>query len=113
MKNNAKITLYLVMGGIMSAVLIQPTQAEAWNRGRGHSYKKYGHGQNHHGRYNRHHSPYLSGDFVFSLPRGFIKISIGGKKYYYREGIFYHKNHHYYRAVPSPIGMCEKMRKKG
>jgi len=104
MKNNAKITLYLVMGGIMLAVLIQPTQAEAWNRRRGNLHKKYGHGTHHYGHYNRHHNPHLFGDFVFSLPRGFIKISVGGKKYHYRDGIFYHKKHRHYRAVPAPIG---------
>ena len=104
MKYNAKIYMYLVMGGVMTMVLAQSTQAEAWNRHRGHSYNKRGHGYYHHGHYNRHYDPHFSGRFVFSLPRGFIKISVGGKRYHYHDGVFYHKDHHNYIAVPAPIG---------
>jgi len=104
MKNNVKVYLYLVMGGIMSVVLTQPTQAEAWNRSRGHSYKRHGHGHFRHNRFNRHHNPHFSSRFVLSLPRGFIKISVGGERYHYHDGVFYHKNHRRYIAVPAPIG---------
>jgi hypothetical protein len=43
---------------------------------------------------------------VFSLPEGFIKISVGGRYYHYRDGEYYRKDHFGYTVVPAPVGGC-------
>lgn len=88
----------------MSIALAQPIQAEARHQSRKHWNKKHGH--YHHRSYNRYRNTHLFGDFVFSLPRGFIKISVGGKKYHYHDGVYYHKTRYGYSAIPAPIGAC-------
>ena len=96
--------MVLAMGGIMTMVLVQSTQAEAWHRTSRHSYKN--HRYDHHGYYkhhNRHHSN-LFGNIVFPFSKGFIKISVGGERYHYHDGVFYHKERHHYRAIPAPVG---------
>jgi len=98
--------MYLVMGGVMTMVLAQSSQAEAWQRTKRHPHNKFR--VDHHGQYkhhNRHHS-YLFGNIVFPFSKGFIKISVGGKRYHYHDGVFYHKNRRHYTAVPAPIGAC-------
>jgi len=104
MNNNAKICMYLVMGGVMSMAMAQSTEAEAKNRSSRFKYNKYGH--HHRGSYGYRHNSHVSGGFVFSIPRGFIKISVGGKKYHYHDGAYYRKGRHGYNVVSAPIGAC-------
>ena len=102
MKNKSKVTLFLVMGGMMSVVLVQPTEAGAWQRAKRHSYRN--HGYYHHG----HPANYPRGNsgFVLSFPAEFIRISLGGKTYHYHKGAYYLKDRHIYNVVSAPIGAC-------
>jgi len=122
MKRYRQVLVALLVGGLTTAVAIVPTEAQArsWqnreihhNRNVHHRRKNVGHHRKsagHHGinvvRHQRHHSPSIFGNIVFSLPRGFIKIAVGGVKFYYRDGAYYHKDRHGYHAVGAPIGAC-------
>ena len=92
MNNTTKVYMIMAMTGIMTMVLTQTTEAEAWNRRRGYGHKKHSHYN--HGYYNqghkpnRSHHPYISGNLVFPFPKGFIKISVGGERYHFHDGVF-------------------------
>jgi len=88
----------------MSLVLAQSSQAEAWQRSSRFKYNTHRH--NYHGHHSNRHNPHVSGNLVFPFSKGFIKISVGGKKFHYRDGSFYHKHHRHYTAVAAPIGAC-------
>jgi len=99
-----KILMVMVIGAVVSTLIIQPTDAQAGSRRRGHSFKYSGHHHGHH--YETHHYP-SSFSFVFnSFPKRYITLRVGGSKYYYQAGIYYQKKHFKYYPVPAPVGAC-------
>ena len=97
--------MVLAIGGVMTMVLALPTEAEAKQRLSRFKYKKHGHFDHGHKNYRRNYSVFSS-NIVFPFPKGFISISVGEKKYHYRDGAYYHKDRHGYKAVSAPIGAC-------
>ena len=80
----------------------QPAQAFAWNSEWQHYPSHDRHQYRHH---HQHHHSYPSyGKVVFGLPFGFISLYIGGSRYYYCDGVFYHQHGFDYVVTPPPIG---------
>jgi len=97
--------MVLVAGGIMTVFLAQPTEAQArpW-RNKGY-HKQYSYNRHH----NSHHDYYPYSFVRLAFPfsgGGYINLSVGGRKYYYKEGSYYRKKHRRYYTVTAPIGAC-------
>lgn len=112
MNKHMKILTVLAISGLTTALVVQPTDVHAGFWKRGHRYKKnsYGYKSNHYPyssySHKSRHYPNLHGKILISLPRGFVKFTLGGSRYYYHGGHYYHKDHYGYRNVSAPIGAC-------
>jgi len=100
MNTITKRSMILVMGGVMAMLLVQPNSAEASHRWRTVGRHKHGH------RHYEEHNPHVYGRFTFSIPKGFIKVSTGGRNYHYRDGHYFHKRRGVYHSVHAPVGAC-------
>ena len=89
-KNATKI----VVGLALASILFTPQAwAYGWEHGRSHR------------SFHHHQGPYPSyGKVTFSLPRGHISLSIGRARYYYCDGVFYHRDRREYVVVVPPVG---------
>lgn len=55
--------------------------------------------------YRRRYNPYPFGRMYLNLPFGFLRLSIGGRRVYYNDGIYYQYRDRRYVAVSAPIGV--------
>ena len=77
--------------------LSHPKAAYAWGR------DEYRHG--HYRRFEHVHHPYPQyGRAIAVFPTKYFTIVIGGSRFYYCDGIFYHRNRHNYVVVAPPRG---------
>jgi len=107
MKTTNKIAIFAVMSVMTGVLVVLPSEAEAWIFTTGHSGPRIERRNvGHHNRNVRQYPYYPQGRIVFGLPHGVISISVGGAKYHYHEGRYYHKSHYGYEVVRAPIGAC-------
>lgn len=102
-------TFKILSTALAAALIISPAQAFAWggesywqrDRDRDHR-RDSDRRRDHFPDYRRHYPSH--GTIVFDLPFGAVKVIIGGKRYYYCDGVFYHRSNYRYIVIPPPIG---------
>ena len=114
MRANGKAVRVFVSVATLAALLMPASTAQAWggwggggdrdHRDKGRDFDR-DHGRDHHDwewYYTPHYFP--RGHVISALPRGFMRIILGGLEYYYLEGSFYRMDANQYVVVPAPVG---------
>lgn len=97
-----------IVVSVLSIVVLSGSmaQADGWGWGWGGSDRGHaGHDRDRHDAdwyYTPHYVP--RGHEVRDLPRGVMRIILGGLEYYYFEGLFYRATADHYVVVPAPVG---------
>jgi hypothetical protein len=108
-----KVTKTLFLGAVLMLSL-SATQASASERSWRHndnwrdhdrhgSYRDRWDHHNGYGHWGHHYPSY--GRIVFDLPFGAVSLRVGGSRYYYSEGVYYHRDISNYIVVPPPQGV--------
>ena len=98
-----KIVIKLLSSVLISTFLISPVKAYAWG-GDSDWHHRRNHRRDHfrHYEYPRHYP--ARGTIIFDLPFGAVKVSIGGSRYYFCDGVYYRRAGFNYVVIPPPTG---------